>query len=71
MNVFLKEEEDKKKKPFKKKGKGCNDNGSNNMTVRRKDEITHAILQRNHGDYIHPSISKLQGDHCQVWFHFV
>ena len=58
-------------KPFKYKGKGCNDNGSDNMTVRSKDEITHAMLHRNHGDYVHPCKSKLQGDHCQVWFHFV
>ena len=33
--------------------------------------MVHSMLQRKHGDNIHPSKSNLEGPHCQVWLGLV
>lgn len=54
---------DEEGRPFEDKGERGNDKSGNNMTVDSKNVMAHAMFQRNHGDYVHPCIPKLQGDH--------
>lgn len=50
--------------PFKNKCERSDGKKGNCMSVHNKYVVIHSMVQRDHGDDVHASIAKLQGDNA-------